>query len=157
MDLVIERSSATLYLYCVFVLLFFVLCIYIYIYIYIYMCIFFIYIYIYICAYFYIYIYICVCIYDNICRFVSPHHFVAKSVPQPFQPCSRQRSSACGKLARPISNVLRTMKDRLEANRRMLAFIEPGSEEFHVATARQQAIFNASLTATPHIPEMEAG
>ena len=48
------------------------------------------------------------------------------------------------------------MKERLEANRRMLALIEPGSEEFNVATARQQAVFDASLTAMPRIPEVEA-
>ena len=83
-------------------------------------------------------------------------HFGTKSVPQPFQPCSRQRSSACKKMSRPISTVLRAMKERLEANRRMLACLEPGSEQFNVATARQQAVFDASLTAMPLIPEMEA-
>ena len=55
--------------------------------------------------------------------FVSPHHF-PKSVPQPFQPCSRQRSSACGKMV----FLLRTMKERLEANRRMLVLLELSSQ-----------------------------
>ena len=106
------------------------------------------YIYIYICVRIYIYIYVYMIIYAG---FVSPHHFVSNGVPQPFQP-SRQRSSACGKMA----VLLRTMKEPLEANRRMLVLLEPGSQEFNVATARQQAVFDASLTAMPLIPEVEA-
>ena len=51
---------------------------------------------------------------------------------------------------------MRTVKERLEANRRLLSVLQPGSEEFNVATARQQAVFDASMTAMPRIPEMQA-
>ena len=52
-----------------------------------------------------------------------------------------------------LNNLVRVAKDRLEANCRLLALLDPGSAQHNDAVVRQQAVFVQALRAMPMMPE----
>ena len=52
-----------------------------------------------------------------------------------------------------LNGLIRLSKDRLEANRRLLLLLDPGSPEHATHVARQKTVFDTALRAMPSMPE----
>ena len=55
-----------------------------------------------------------------------------------------------------LNNLLVLVKNRLDANGRLLLLLPPGGDPYNAAAARQQHVFDAALRAMPMMPESAA-